>query len=181
MQIVFIRVIWNGSAGEFRMPGARWFDLHIGPEPGYPFGRKGLALDGAWRQLRNRQCAGMLILDGDVVIDPADYAAMLEAVHGEPSAVHVAPVRLWPASTMRESWVWGHWCGAGPSQELCLAPSRWSFGFTYLPRRLLYAAHRAGLQKWAFPGVDLRMSQTARNTGIPARVVQECQPKHLHY
>jgi hypothetical protein len=182
MEHVFVRVNWDKTAPEFRMPGTRWFDLHVGPEPGWPFGRKGLALDGAWRQLRSRGCAGMLVLDGDVAVDPLDYAAMGGAIHADPRAVHVGPVRLWPASTMRESWAWGHWrTGAGPGQEWCEEPDRWTFGFTFLPRRLLHAAGREGLRDWAFPGVDLRMAATAKKWGIPARVVPGCYPKHMHY
>lgn len=181
MQLVFVRVNWNGTAIRFNMPGTRWFDLAIGPEPGYPFGRKGLALDAAWLQLANAKCCGMVVLDGDIAIDPIDYAAMVAAVDLEPAAVHAAPVRLWPASTQRESWVWGHWCGDGPSQDYCSAPDRFTFGFTFLPRVLLERARAAGLRKWTFPGVDLKMAQVAKHNGIPVRMVPDCHPKHLHY
>lgn len=181
MQIVFARVNWDGTAMPFHMPGTRWFDISVQPEPGYPVGRKGLALDAAWMQLRNQDCTGMLILDGDVAIDPLDYAAMCEAIDGEPRAVHTAPVRLWPASTQRESWIWGHWCDDGPSQDYCLAPDRFTFCFTYLPRALLWHARRGGLRSWIFPGVDLRMAETARRFRIPVRIVHGCHPKHMHY
>lgn len=180
--VVFVRVVWDRSALPFRMPGTRWFDLHVGPEPGAPFGRKGKAIAAAWRQLATPAAAGMLLLDGDTAVDPADYVAMMDAVEAEPGAVHVAPVRLWPASTQRESWVWGHWeNGAGPGQQLEARPDRFTFGFTYLPRRLLALAAAAGLARWEFPGVDMRMSQTAARHRIPARLVDGCHPKHMHY
>jgi hypothetical protein len=181
-EVVFVRVNWDHTAGPFHMPGTRWFDLHVGPEPGYPFGRRGLALEGAWRQLGNRECAGMVVMDSDVMIDPLDWASMLEAVGAAPRLVHVAPVRLWPASTQRESWVWGHWDrGGGPSQELVTEPTRWSFGFTYLPRELLTRARQAGMKDWTFPNVDMRMAACARRWNIKAKMVENCHPKHLHY
>lgn len=176
-----MRVVWNGKAVPFSMPGIRQFDLHVGPEPGYPFGRKGLALLGAWRQLRTAQCSGMLIQDADVVVDPLDVATMLETVRRYPDDVWTAPVRLWPASTQRESWIWGHWAAAGPTQRPVTDPTFFSFCFTYVPRRVIDQATRAGLAKWTFPGVDKRMSEAAQAARVPIRVVDGCQPKHLHY
>lgn len=176
-----MRTVWNGDAIPFSMPGIRHFDLHLAPEPGYPFGRKGLALLGAWRQLRTDQCSGMLIQDGDVVVDPLDVAAMLETVRGRPELVWTAPVRLWPASTQRTSWVWGHWAAAGPTQQPEPNPTFFSFCYTYLPRRVIDQAARMGLDKWTFPGVDKRMSQAAQAARVPVRVVDGCTPKHLHY
>jgi hypothetical protein len=164
------------------MPGTRWFDLHIDPTPEHPFGSKGHAFSEAWRVLGNKECAGMLLMDADVSIDPIDYSAMGEAVNAEPAAVHTAPVRLWPASTQRASWIWGHWCDeCKQGQQFCAQPDRFTFSFTYLPRRLLSLADKAGLKGWTFPGVDLRMAAVAKRNNIPVRVVPECHPKHMHY
>ena len=182
MQLVFVRVNWNNTAFPgFGMPGTRWFDLHLVPEPGYPYGRKGLALEGAWRQLGGAGKCGMLVLDGDVAIDPLDYAAMGEAIALEPEVIHVGPIRLWPASTMKESWTWGHWCGDERGQDYCPEPDRWTFGFTYLPARLLELARAAGMRRWTFPDVDTRMAAVARQNSLVARPVAGCHPKHLHY
>jgi hypothetical protein len=183
VEFVIVRVNWDRTALPFHMPGAvRWFDLHVGPEAGHPFGRRGLALAAAWERLGNRECTGMLVMDGDVQIDPLDLGAMGDAIAAAPGNVLVGPVRLWPASTMRPSWVWGHWRSPhGPSQEMIMNPNRWGFGFTYLPRRLLAAADAAGLREWEFPNVDMEMSQLAARRRIPARVVQGCHPKHMHY
>jgi hypothetical protein len=180
-RVVFVRVVWDKQAVPFRLPGIRMFDLHVGPEPGYPYGRKGLALLGAWRQLRTEHCTGMVVMDGDVVIDPLDTAVMLETVGRYPDDVWTAPVRLWPASTQRESWVWGHWNGQGPSQQPCADPTFFSFCFTYIPRRVIDQAASMGLDRWTFPGVDRRMSLAARAARVPVRVVDGCTPKHLHY
>jgi hypothetical protein len=183
VDFVICRVNWDRTAPPFHMPGAiRWFDLHVGPEPGYPFGRRGLAIAGAWRQLGSRKDAGMLLMDGDVAIDPLDLAAMGDAIAATPAMVLVGPVRLWPASTMRESWVWGHWKAPhGPTQDSVERPDRFGFGFTYLPAALLERAIAAGLEGWTFPNVDVRVSDTARRHRIRARVVDHCHPKHLHY
>lgn len=179
--IVFVRCVWDREAAPFTMPGVRHFDLHFGPEPGYPYGRKGRALLGAWRQLQNDRCTGMLIMDADVVVDPLDVAVMLGTVGVNPGDVWTAPIRLWPASTLRPSWVWGHWDERGPSQERCEAPTFFSFGFTYVPRRVIDQAARMGLERWTFPGVDGKMSKAARAARVPIRVVDGCQPKHMHY
>lgn len=176
-----MRVVWHGDAVPFTMPGVRSFDLHIGPEPGYPYGRKGLALLGAWNQLQTAQCTGMVVMDGDIAVDPFDVAAMLGTVGTYPDTVWTAPVKLWPASTQRESWVWGHWDDRGPGQDPCPEPTFFSFGLTYLPRKVIRHATRMGLAKWTFPGVDRRMSLAAQAAGVPIRVVDGCQPKHLHY
>jgi hypothetical protein len=179
--VVYVRVVWDHQAGPFTMPGVRILDLHVGPEPGAPFGRKGRALAGAWRQLKTGQCAGMVIQDADVAVDPLDVSAMLDTVFRFPELVWTAPVRLWPASTQRESWVWGHWAEGGPSQDPCPEPAFFSFGLTYLPRAVLDKAVTMGLERWDFPGVDRRMSLAARAAGVKIRVVDGCQPKHMHY
>ena len=180
-RVVFVRVLWDRQPSPLEVPGIRHFDLRVTPEPAWPYGRKGLALLGAWKQLRTRQCTGMLIQDGDVAVDPLDVAVMLQTVGRYPGQVWTAPVRLWPRSTQRDTWVWGHWGAAGPSQQPTPEPTFFSFCFTYLPRRVLEHAERAGMENWTFPGVDRRMSLAARAAGIPVRVVDGCQPKHLHY
>jgi len=160
--------------------GVRLHQLSYGPEPGYPFGRRGLAIASAWDQLRTGAAAGMLLLDADVAVDPWDFAAMLAAVDREPDAVHTAPIRVWPASTTRGAWTWGHWAGQ-PSQDPCADPEYFSLSFTYLPERLVASCVKAGLRKWTFPIVDSRISEQARAARIPARVVDQAAPKHLHY
>src|SRR5690242_10659791 len=107
-EIVCVRMNWDRTA--LPQPIARhYYDMHVSPEPGYPFGRKGLVISAAWRQLASRNASGLLILDGDVAIDPEDHAAMLRAVDERPQLVHVAPVKIWPKSTKRSAWTWSHW------------------------------------------------------------------------
>lgn len=180
-EIVFIRLNWDRTGAPFRMPGARWFDCHYGPEPGAPFGRKGAAIADAWQQLAPRQAAGLLVMDTDIAIDPYDYAAMLAAVDARPRLVHVGPVRLWPASLGGTSWAWGHWAGdGGPTQQWTDAPDRWTFGFTYLPRALLEAA-APQMREWRYPGVDMKLSTVAKQRRIKSVIVPDCFPKHMHY
>ena len=178
-RVVEVRVVWHGEA--LPLCPAVFRDIHIGPEPGYPFGRKGLALAGAWRQLGDG-ADGMLILDGDVAIDPADLLTMRRAIDAEPGAVHTAPARIWPKSARRPDWTWAHWSEAGPSQQLEVDGVRWfSFCFTYLPRYLLTSLCRSGLAGWQFPCVDGSVSRRAQRLGVPVRVVADCWPVHLHY
>jgi hypothetical protein len=184
-EVICVRAVWGDHLlGPLPwlppIPGVRLHQLHYGPEPGYPFGRRGLAIAGAWEQLRTARSAGLLLLDADVAVDPWDFAAMLGAVELHPADVLTAPIRVWPASTTRSGWTWGHWTGQ-PGQGPCPDPEWFSLSFTYLPERLVAACLRAGLRKWTFPVVDSRISETARAAGIPARVVDQAAPKHLHY
>ena len=177
--VTLVRLNWDRTAIPLR-EAKRYFNLAISPEPEYPFGRKGLALAAAWRQLGTPGAAGMLILDGDVAIDPCDTAAMLAAVEGEPRCVHVAPVRLWPASTKRPAWVWGHGRGTfdrGDPDN----PDVWGLSLTFLPRRLIEACVRAGLETWTYPNVDRFIHRECRRLKIPAWVVRDARPVHLNY
>jgi hypothetical protein len=176
---VQVRVDWDHTAIPLPLPGFKI--LRIGPEPGYPYGRKGLALAGAWRQLSTPTADGMLLLDGDVAIDLLDLAAMVGSVSRETQDVHTAAVRLWPAGMASgHSWVWAHWEDE-PSQHSDLNPRRFSFCFTWLPRRLIDAAVKAGLEQWTYPDVDRQVSLLARRLAIQVHVVPGCTPKHLHF
>jgi hypothetical protein len=178
-ELVCARLNWSRTAPETPM-SRQFYTLHVGPEPGYPFGRKGLALAGAWAQLSHPGQSGMLLLDGDVIIDPEDLYQMLRAVGADDAAVHTAPVRIWPASTHKKAWTWAHWA-AEPSQQVDEAPRWFSFCFTYLPRALIDRAVRDGLPDWTYPSVDSRVSQSAQAAGLRVRVVPDCWPKHINY
>jgi hypothetical protein len=124
---------------------------------------------------------GMLILDGDVAVDPLDTSTMMRAIGANPDIVHTAPVRIWPVSTKRGHWVWAHSKG-GKSQEDTDEPNRFSFGFTYLPRALIESCIEAGLRSWTYPHVDLNMSKRAVELGMRITVVRDgCSPKHCNY
>jgi hypothetical protein len=178
--LLCVRVDWDRTA--LPLPASlRYHRLRVDPEPGYPFGRKGLQLAAAWRHLAEPHFDGMLVIDGDVMIDPADHAAMMAAIDARPALVHTAPVRIWPASTKRPGWVWSHWAEAA-SQDIDRRGVRWfSFCYTYLPRALLEACQAAGLEQWQYPGVDMKVSRQAAAAGIPVNVVPGCWPKHLHW
>jgi hypothetical protein len=181
--ITCIQLAWNGDALPM-LP--RYHRVAIGPDPAHPFGRKGLALARAWGRLSKPDMAGMLIVDGDVAIDPGDHAAMLAAIDLAPAVVHVAPVKLWPVSTDFPAWRWAHWTGGNGQArqgdpQACRSPDFFTFCFTYLPRALIEAAAGAGLEQWEWPEVDTKMAATAARAGIAASVVGGCWPKHLHF
>jgi hypothetical protein len=94
-QIICIRLDWNHTAIPLRI-ASKYFTLHVAPEPAHPFGRKGLALAGAWHQLTGPDIAGMLILDGDVAIDPHDHHHMLAAIDKDPHDTIYTASRRWP-------------------------------------------------------------------------------------
>jgi hypothetical protein len=189
-EVLIIRVAWKGQLEGRTHPS---FAVHsVDPEPGWPAGRKGLMLARLWQQLSKPVSDGMLICDGDVVIDPVDFGAMAYAAGCEPDAVHVAPVRLWPRATGLPGWVWAHRKPLPPDTPDDKAMEAWqtdvddpvmfSFNFTYLPARLVKGAIKAGLENWIYPHVDQGMWETARDLGIPVRVVRnDCHPRHVNY
>jgi len=156
--------------------------LNIIPTVEYPFGEKGKTLAGAWKQLdHDNTMDGMLILDGDVAIEPVDLANMFAAIHGHDKMVVVAPARIWPTSTKRKEWSWAHWTKQ-PSQVMETENVRWfSFNFTYLPKKVIEQALNDGLRTWMYPRVDKRVADSAFKAGVPVYVAQNVSTKHLHF
>jgi hypothetical protein len=179
LQLVTIRTIWNNQ--KLNLPSMYGFrDIHMNSSDEYPVGRKGHVLARTWEQLADPETAGMLILDGDVAVDPLDCGAMGDAIKAHPEIVHVAPIRLWPASTHLETWVWGH--GWGQYSQGWTKKINWfTFGFTYLPARLIVLAITAGLADWHYPNVDKRVCAVANTHGIEVKLVNDCHPKHCNF
>lgn len=178
--VILMRLNWDRTA----LPGLcppGFYTTHVTPSDDHPYGRKGLVIASAWRALSDDGMAGLVILDGDVAIDPADVGAMLAAVEDDPGAVHVAPVRLWPVSTKAAGWVWGHGRANTFTQRDLEHPDCFGFGFTYLPRELIEASLDAGLEDWGYPGVDARVGDVGRKLKIPVRVVRGASPKHINF
>ena len=125
--------------------------------------------------------AGMVILDGDVAVDPLHIAQMLDAVRDDLGSVHVAPVKIWPAGTQWKSWAWAHYDETGPSQEWDVEPRYFGFNFTYLPKQLIRKCLSDGLKDWTYPNCDSCVSQRARQLKLPCRLVRDCFPVHLHW
>jgi hypothetical protein len=161
---------------------AKFFPLYVNPEPGFPVGRKGFVLAAAWRCFgqRGQDVDGLLILDGDVAIDPVHMTQMYAAINSDPGKVWTAACRIWPVSTHRAGWVWASWEDKA-SQELDRYPRWFSFNFTYLPRALMDHVTGHGLEKWMYPRVDSNMSAAAQKLGIKAEVVEDCFPVHMHW
>jgi hypothetical protein len=186
VQYLFVRVIWDAHSISFplKMPLANIKEVHVAPEPSHPFGRKGLVLASAWKQATDGRpdITGMLIVDGDVLIDPHDWIMMRQAIQLEPGAVNIAPAKLWPVSLdALPGWAWGHCKNGNFTQEPTDDPDFFAFNFTYLPRKLMELCIQKGLKGWAFPNVDTNVSRVARQANIPMRVVKDCHPKHMHY
>lgn len=184
------RVCWKGRIEGRTHPA---FTVHsVEQEPEWPVGRKGLMLAQLWKMLAKPTTEGVFIMDGDVVIDQSDFQSMVWSVAHERTAVHVAPVRLWAKATGLPDWVWGHRHMVPPDQsdEATMKdwqtdiddPDMFSFNLTWLPTRLMEGAIKRGLDQWIYPLVDKNMSETARELGIPVRVVRgDCHPRHTHY
>jgi len=188
--ILQMRVAWKGNFQGKTFP--TFTEYSIDPEPGWPVGRKGLMLACAWEQLSKPTSDGIIISDGDVILDPHDVGAMNWAAAHERDAVHTAPVKLWPRATSLPDWIWGHRkeLPEGTSGQDAMAawqkdiddPVTFTFNYTFLPRRLILAAIKSGLKEWIYPNVDMHMYETARDCGIPVRVVRNgCHPRHIHY
>jgi hypothetical protein len=178
--VILVRVNWDRTAIPLKI-ASRFYTLHVAPEPGHPFGRRGLGMAGAWRQLAGPQTDGMVFLDGDVAIDPGDLAAMLNAIDREPEHVQVAPVKLWPSSTKLQRWVHGHGNGGFFHDQDPDQPDYFGLSFTYLPRRLMEDCIRHNMDSWHYPGVDTHIRRRFAALGMSARVVRQASPKHLNY
>lgn len=190
INLICVKVAWRGqTVASLDQP---FHLIEVNPEPAHPKGRKGLVLASAWRQMATEQDVGMLIVDGDVVIEPTDLNAMIGHVLSDTAAVWTAPTRLWPRSTHLPSWVWGHRKEPPPNASADDAIRLWqtdvddpdwfTFCFTYLPRRLVEAAVADGLKDWHYPYVDLNMHRLAKRVGVPVRVVRgDCHPKHVNF
>jgi hypothetical protein len=176
--VVLVRLNWDNTAIPLRIRG--FYTIRVDPEPGHPCGRKGLQLAAAWQTLSTPAAAGMVILDGDVAIDPHDLAAMLAAVELDPDVVHVGPVRLWPASTKLDRWIWGHGRGRFTRDDVDDV-DMFGFSFTYLPRRLVLDCIEHGLASWAYPHVDERTRGRCHALRIGVKVLRNASPKHLNY
>jgi hypothetical protein len=175
-----LRIIWNNTPPVTPFMGYR--DLHVAPEPEYPFGRKGLALQTAWDELGpSNNAIGMLLLDGDVAIDPHDNRMMHEAIYSDVESIWIAPIRLWPVSHLAPTWLWGHGKDGLFSQEDVPEPNMFSFCFTYLPEALIYKMIGNGLSQWRYPQVDMFTWETAQEFQIPVRKVTDSHPKHMHW
>jgi hypothetical protein len=181
MFVPHIQIEWN----HWRIASVRpYTTLRIIPEPDAPRGRKARWMADAWTLYREMGAVGILWQDPDIVVDPDDMDEMEKAINRSPEFVHCSVHKLWPASTMRESWVWAHgvWKDNAPvmGQRTDIRADWFALGFTYTPARLLDLAHPHMFQ-WVFGQVDSGLAAIARQHRIPAFPVPKCRPKHLHF
>jgi hypothetical protein len=181
---LFARFNWDHTAFP-RLPRFPWItfkDIHISPSAEYPTGQKGLALERYWTgQNPNNDHVGLLIMDGDVIVDPLDVRFMLDAIENDPSRVYTAPIKLWITADnkMGAEWRWSHQNDDGMSQDIIQYPRYFSFGFTWLPADLLDACVAGGLHRYIYPYVDAFVSDIAFKLDIQSTVIYNCEPKHL--
>lgn len=158
--------------------------LRIIPEPGYERGRKARLIGNLWSGLQERPPPGLMLMDPDVVADPDDIAAMHAAACLDPTSVHTAAVKLWPASTGLRDWIWSHRGGTVgfpvATQDEDTPIAYWTTCLVYLPARLLDAA-AAVIDQWQWLELDVKLPELGLQLGIPNRLVPAARPKHLHY
>lgn len=158
--------------------------IRVAPTPDQPRGRKAALMAEYWRKIRGADAPGVIWMDPDIVADPDDLEAMREQIRDYPEWVHVAAHKLWPASTMRDSWVWGWGVMDGNqhvlSQRMQPHAEWFALGLTYTPARLLDLA-LPHMPAWVFGQVDSGLGAVARQHRIPGRVVPHARPKHLHF
>jgi len=158
--------------------------VNIYPTNEFPFGRKGYTLTRLWETAKESHTQGMLILDGDVAIDPIDFDVMYRAMRSAPTAIHIGPARIWPVSTGYSTSVWAHrkfGTSFAEWQEFRTEVDTASFCFTYLPATLINGCISNGMENWTYPNVDKTVFEHARKMEIRFHVVDGCMPKHMHY
>lgn len=181
MRLYTVQNEWQGN----RIPSIPCdYVIQSHPAPGYPHGLLGAGLVHAWTMTHVYPLAGILWLDPDVVADPDDVSAMAAAVEQLPGDLHTGMVKLWPASTGRDTWIWSHRTGslgAPAATQDDQAPVAYvSTCFLWMPARLLdLICPRA--QGWPWDGFDVQLSEAALRAGIEAHAVPACRPKHLHF
>jgi hypothetical protein len=181
MSYPHVQIEWN----HWRIASVRPDNvLRIAPEEGAPRGRKGPLMADFWTHALRRDADGILWQDPDIVIDPDDMDEMRKAIDRAPDYIHCSVHKLWPASTMRDDWVYAHGLLDGIyhvlNQRMAPRADWFALGFTYTPARLLNLA-APHMINWVFGQVDSGLSTVARQNNIPAFPVPKCRPKHLHF
>lgn len=158
--------------------------IDVWPSPEYPKGNEAGKIAECWESNRDSGYPGLLLLGCDVAADPDDLAAMVASVAQLPADLHTGMVKLWPASTGRQTWMWSHRTGTLGEPAVITderaQPTYVSLGFLWCPARLLNLAAPI-MGRWEHGEADVRLSEVAIRAGIPAHAVADCRPKHLHY
>jgi hypothetical protein len=181
MTITIVQSQWKGFRVD-SLPVSHVLDIQ--PEPEYEHGREAKALSDLWISIRDTDVSGLLLLGCDVAADPDDYMAIAKAVQYHPQRVLTGMVKLWPASTGRNEWIWSHRGGiyGAPEagQHSVEYPAYFSLGFLWVPRQLLDLAFPEH-DDWRWGQMDVGLSEIALHSRIVAQAVTDCRPKHLHF
>lgn len=158
--------------------------LDIWPSDAYPKGDEARQIAWMWVVARGQGHPGLLLLGCDVAADPDDLDAMTAAVAARPGDLHTGLVKLWPESTGRNTFMWSHRQGTigmpVVTSDESGQVSYVSLGFLWVPGRLLDLVSPL-MGPWQHGETDVRLSEIALSAGIPAYIVSDCRPKHLHF
>lgn len=181
MVITVAQSQWCG----YRIRGiAANYVFDVWPTPDYPHGREARHIARLWQKHGTSAISGLLLVGCDIAADLDDAAEMGWAIISNPRDVHTGMVKLWPASTGREDWIWSHRGGSlgdpAATQDETAPVMYFSIGFVWLPARLLDLACPA-MEAWHWGETDVKLSELALINGIPAHAVRHCRPKHLHF
>lgn len=181
MRMPIAQIEWSGKRVQGIAPD---HIIRAIPEPDWPTGRAAAGRAEVWRQLAQQGAAGVLWLDNDVAADPDDLDALAQLVDLHPGDVVTATVKLWPASTGRPAWMYGHRWAEAPSdleaQRWYVSPRFWTTSMVWTPARLLDLALPEMPQR-PWHGFDLWLNRLASSHDIPAWAARDCCPKHLHF
>lgn len=181
MRMPIAQIEWSGN----RVQGIKPDHVIAAiPEPGWPNGRAAAGRAEVWRQLAEQGCEGVIWLDPDIAADPDDLDALAQFVALHPADVVTATVKLWPASTGRATWMYGHrWSEAVDDldgQTWHQRPRYWTTSMVWTPAQLLDLA-MPEMPDRPWHGFDVWLNRLALAHDIPAWAVPDCQPKHLHF
>lgn len=158
--------------------------IDVWPTPDKPKGNEAEKIAECWKANSDSGYPGLLLLGCDIAADPDDLAAMAASVAQLPADLHTGMVKLWPASTSRDTWMWSHRTGSLGQPAVITderaQPTYVSLGFLWVPARLLDLAAPV-MGRWQHGDTDVQLSEVAIRAGIPAHAVPDCRPKHLHF
>lgn len=181
MRIPIAQIEWSGNRVQGITPD---HIIRAIPEPDWPTGRAAAGRAEVWRQLAAEGAAGVLWLDPDIAADPDDLDRLSASIGTAPADVHTATVKLWPASTGRATWMFGHRVSEVVSdiegQAWHQRPLFWTTSMVWTPARLLDLA-LPEMPDRPWHGFDVWLNRLASSHDIPAWAAFGCRPKHLHF
>lgn len=175
-EVYAVRFSWQ-TPSALPSPG-RFFEVVMTADAEHPHGQRGMWMSRCWDFAQTQGAEGMLCLDGDTAVEPADVAAMGQDIENDPDAVHTTPVRLYPPG---KTWEWAHGRDYYSQRRVTQGINLFGFAFTYLPGSLLNACVDAGMEEWVFPLVNKNLCAVAQKQRCRVHLVDCVFPTHLHW